>query len=52
MSREVNKITCSICESSYKLVFDLDETSGYPKVCPFCASEIYADEDQEEEDDG
>ena len=52
--KEVEKKTCPDCESSYKLLFDLDKTSGYPKFCPFCASEIY-DEDNnsfdEESDD-
>lgn len=52
--KEVEKKTCPDCESSYKLLFDLDKTSGYPKFCPFCASEIY-DEDikygEDEEDE-
>lgn len=50
MTREVEKKTCPHCESSYKLVYDLDETSGYPKMCPFCGSEIY-DEEYVEEDE-
>lgn len=50
MSKEINKKTCRHCESTYKLVFDLDNTSGYPKFCPFCSSEIYDDEDEELED--
>jgi hypothetical protein len=45
MSKEIEKKTCPHCESSYKLVYDLDGTSGYPKFCPFCSGEIYDDED-------
>lgn len=46
MSKEINKKMCFSCESSYKLVFDLDETSGFPKFCPFCGDEVYNSEDQ------
>lgn len=41
MSKEVEKKTCPECESTYKLLYDLDLTSGYPKFCPFCSCEIY-----------
>lgn len=46
MSKEVEKKVCQQCESSYKLLFDLDSTSGYPKFCPFCGCDTY-DEDLE-----
>lgn len=49
MSKEVEKKTCPHCESSYKLVYDLDSTSGYPKFCPFCSDEIYDEELTEDE---
>lgn len=41
MSKEIDKITCTYCESTYKLSYSLDETSGFPKFCPFCANENY-----------
>lgn len=52
MSREVNKVICIDCESEYKLMYDLDDTSGHPKFCPFCAAEVYdeTDEDEQEEE--
>jgi hypothetical protein len=50
MSKEVDKKTCNDCESSYKLMYDLNTTSGYPKLCPFCGSEIY-DQDEPEENE-
>lgn len=50
MSKEIEKRTCPHCESSYKLLFDLDSTSGFPRFCPFCGSETY-DEDLVTEDD-
>jgi hypothetical protein len=51
MSREVSKVICSDCESEYKLMYDLDNTSGHPKFCPFCAAEVYDDSDEEETSD-
>lgn len=50
MSKEVEKKICTYCESDYKLMYDLDTTSGHPKFCPFCASEVY-DEDEVAEDE-
>jgi len=44
-NKEVEKKECNYCESNYKLIFDLDETSGHPKFCPFCGEENYDDED-------
>lgn len=51
MSREVNKVICRDCESEYKLMYDLDDTSGHPKFCPFCASEVYNDDEEDSEDE-
>jgi ribosome-associated toxin RatA of RatAB toxin-antitoxin module len=39
-NKEVEKIVCTVCESNYKLVYEIEETSGYSKFCPFCSSEI------------
>jgi hypothetical protein len=52
MSKEVNKVICNYCESEYKLMYDLDATSGHPKFCPFCASDVYDEEPEIEEDEG
>jgi hypothetical protein len=51
MSREVSKVICRDCESEYKLMYDLDDTSGHPKFCPFCAAEVYDDSDEEEQEE-
>jgi hypothetical protein len=51
MSKEIEKKTCPHCESTYKLVYDLDETSGYPKWCPFCTAEIYNEDELPEDDE-
>jgi len=45
MSKEVKKNECIHCESVYKLIYDLNSTSGYPKFCPFCSAEIYDDDE-------
>ena len=45
MSKSVENMTCNFCESSYKLSYTLDETSGHPKFCPFCSEETYNDEE-------
>lgn len=49
MAKRVEVTICPICESEYKLAFVAEEVSGYPKFCPFCGSEAY-DEEHEEED--
>lgn len=46
MSKEITKIECSVCESHYKLVYDPNNTSGYPKFCSFCGSECFDDDDE------
>lgn len=46
MSKEVEKIACVDCDSHYKLLFDLNTTSGLPKFCPFCGCEVYNDENK------
>jgi len=51
MSKEVHTKLCLECESEYKLMFDLNGTSGHPKFCPFCAAEIYEIDDDDEEEE-
>jgi uncharacterized Zn-finger protein len=51
MAKEVDKKICSYCESDYKLMYDLDNTSGHPKFCPFCASDVYEEQVENEEDE-
>jgi len=46
MSKEVETKTCDYCESVYKLVYVLDDTSGHPKFCPFCGEDAYNKEDE------
>jgi len=45
MSKEVDKHTCQYCDSSYRLIFDLHNTQGHPKFCPFCSEETYGQDD-------
>ena len=45
-NKEVEKKECKYCESDYKLIFDLDDTSGHPNFCPFCGEENYDDSDE------
>lgn len=51
MSREINNLTCDFCESEYKLMYNLDNTNGTPKFCPFCGSDIYVEEEGDEQED-
>lgn len=51
MSKEIETKTCNYCESRYKLVYDLSESSGYAKFCPFCGSDAYDEEPEDEEDE-
>ena len=51
--KEIENRECPDCESIFRLVYNLDDTSGYPKFCPFCSAEMYDDKDdklQVEED--
>lgn len=50
-NREVELRTCPECESTYKLAYNHDETSGYSKFCPFCAADVNEDPVEEEEQD-
>jgi hypothetical protein len=50
MSKEIESIVCEVCESSYKIVYDLNQTSGWAKFCPFC-SEIPEQEKTKIDDD-
>jgi hypothetical protein len=47
MTKEVQKITCNFCESSYKVLYDYEETQGQPRFCSFCGEECF-DEDEVE----
>ena len=54
MTKEVEKISCNYCESSYKVLYDYEETQGQPRFCAFCGEECFNDEDEvdfDEEDD-
>jgi hypothetical protein len=51
MSKEIEKKECDCCESHYRLVYNLDDTSGYPKFCPFCGSEAYDDDKMVSDED-
>jgi rRNA maturation endonuclease Nob1 len=54
MSKDIEKKSCHYCESTYKLVYDYEETGTNPKFCPFCGEECYDEKDDElvfEEDD-
>lgn len=49
--KEIENKICPECDSTYRIVYDLTETSGFIKFCPFCSSEIIdEDEDYEEEE--
>lgn len=51
MSKEVENKVCTECESTYRIVYDLTETSGFIKFCPFCSAEVNNEEYAEEDDD-
>lgn len=40
---------CVDCESKFRLMYRLDETSGYPKFCPFCGDTLSEDTQEEVE---
>lgn len=49
--REVENKECKECDSFFRISFDPTETSGYPKFCPFCQSELYLEEELEDNSD-
>jgi rRNA maturation endonuclease Nob1 len=51
MAKEIENKVCGECDSMYKLVYDLTETSGYQKFCPFCGGETNTEEPSYDEDD-
>ncbi len=44
MSKEVINHVCRYCESEFKLSYDPNNVSGFPKFCPFCGEESLAEE--------
>jgi RNA polymerase subunit RPABC4/transcription elongation factor Spt4 len=38
MSKEIENKICPECDSTYRIIYDLTETSGFSKFCPFCNS--------------
>ena len=51
MSKEVAKFECKNCESLFRIIYDPVETSGHPKVCPFCDSDLDSDDYYEQEEE-
>jgi hypothetical protein len=51
MSKEILKVDCRYCESAYKLIYDASETSGHPKVCSFCGSDLDMEDDYDEDEE-
>ena len=43
-TKEIETKICEECDSTYKLVYTLGETSGYPKFCPFCGADSHTEE--------
>ena len=54
MSKEIENRICSCCDSQYKVVYDLVQTSGFDKFCPFCQCEVdnepKVDTDEDQDD--
>jgi len=50
MSKEVINHICSYCESEFKLSFDSDRITSFPKFCPFCCDEDLANETEDEQE--
>jgi hypothetical protein len=46
MSKEIENIDCSWCESSYKIIYERDKVTSLLKFCAVCGEEIH-EEDQE-----
>jgi hypothetical protein len=42
--KEVEKVLCNYCESSYKVIYDYEETQGKVRFCSFCGSECFDDD--------
>lgn len=51
MSRENKSVVCPGCESVFKLIYEEDRVNGQPKFCPWCADELFNDDDEKYEDD-
>lgn len=49
--KEVDKILCNYCESSYKVLYDYEETQGQPRFCSFCGEECFNEDEVDFEDD-
>lgn len=49
--KEVEKKHCPYCESSYKLLYVVEEAHTTPKFCPFCGEECYDEDKLEFNDD-
>lgn len=49
MSKEVENKVCAECESTFRIVYDLTETSGFSKFCPFCSATIEPESFEEED---
>jgi hypothetical protein len=49
--KEVDKVTCNYCESSYKVLYDYEETQGQPRFCSFCGEECFDEDEVELEND-
>lgn len=50
MSKKIDNKICPCCDSRYRLVYEVEEASGFPKFCPFCSDDIY-DEDYSDEEE-
>lgn len=43
----VEKQICYSCESEYRITFKEEEVNHYPVFCPFCASEVDFDRQED-----
>lgn len=41
------KLFCTGCDSEFKLIFNNEDVSSYPKFCPFCADELPVDDEDD-----
>ena len=51
MAKEIENKNCDSCESNYRVVYDLTETSGFTKFCPFCGTETNNEEPPYEDEE-